>query len=143
MIGRLNHVAIAVPDLAQAMATYRDILGAQVDAPHDLPEFGVTVVFVRLPNTNVELLHPFGEKSPLSRFLQRNPAGGMHHVCYEVADIRAAIDQLRQQGLEVLDPEPKIGAHGQPVVFLHPKAMGGVLVELEQASRDSSILTGS
>ncbi|MBF0272652.1 MAG: methylmalonyl-CoA epimerase [Magnetococcales bacterium] len=136
MIGRLNHVALAVPDLDQAMATYREILGAQVDAPCDLPEFGVTVVFVRLPNTNVELLHPLGDRSPLIRFLQRNPSGGMHHVCYEVADIRAAVEQLRVHGLEVLDPEPKIGAHGKPVVFLHPKGMGGVLVELEQASQD-------
>ncbi|NGZ06445.1 MAG: methylmalonyl-CoA epimerase [Magnetococcales bacterium] len=138
MIGRLNHVAIAVPDLNQAIATYRDVLGARVEAPLDLVEHGVTVVFVRLPNTNVELLHPLGENSPLTRFLQRNPGGGMHHVCYEVPDIRAAIEQLRTHGLAVLDPEPKIGAHGQPVVFLHPKAMGGVLVELEQqASLDS------
>ncbi|MBF0417999.1 MAG: methylmalonyl-CoA epimerase [Magnetococcales bacterium] len=137
MIGRLNHVAMAVPDLARAMDTYRDVLGAKVDAPCDMPEFGVTVVFVRLPNTNIELLHPFGDASPLTRFLQRNPSGGMHHVCYEVEDIVDAVGRLREQGLEVLDPEPKIGAHGQPVVFLHPKGMGGVLVELEQASRHS------
>ncbi|GAB0056850.1 Methylmalonyl-CoA/ethylmalonyl-CoA epimerase [Candidatus Magnetaquicoccaceae bacterium FCR-1] len=137
MIGRLNHVAIAVPDLAKAVATYRDVLGARVDEPCDMPEFGVTVVFVRLPNTNVELLHPFGDASPLTRFLQRNPSGGMHHVCYEVEDIQDAVGRLREQGLEVLDPEPKIGAHGQPVVFLHPKGVGGVLVELEQASRYS------
>ncbi|MEO5346953.1 MAG: methylmalonyl-CoA epimerase [Magnetococcus sp. YQC-9] len=137
MIGRLNHVALAVPDLERAVATYRDTLGARVDAPCDLPEFGVTVVFVRLSNTNVELLHPYGDSSPLTRFLQRNPSGGMHHVCYEVEDIHAAVQRMQEQGLEVLDPTPRIGAHGQPVVFLHPKGMGGVLVELEQASCNS------
>ncbi|MBF0183338.1 MAG: methylmalonyl-CoA epimerase [Magnetococcales bacterium] len=133
MIGRLNHVAIAVADLQGSMAMYRDVLGAQVDAPQHLPEFGVTVVFVRLPNTNVELLYPLGENSPIEKFLQRNPSGGMHHVCYEVADIQAALQTLQEQGIRVLDPTPKIGAHGKPVVFLHPKEMGGVLVELEQA----------
>ncbi|MBF0095933.1 MAG: methylmalonyl-CoA epimerase [Magnetococcales bacterium] len=133
MIGRLNHVAIAVADLQQAMDTYRNILGAQVDPPQDLPEFGVTVVFVRLPNSNVELLHPLGEASPIAPFLARNPAGGLHHLCYEVEDIAAAVATLQAQGIKVLDPTPKIGAHGKPVVFLHPKAMGGVLVELEQA----------
>jgi methylmalonyl-CoA/ethylmalonyl-CoA epimerase len=133
MIGRLNHVAIATPDMEQSVAIYRDTLGATVDAPMDLPEFGVTTVFVRLPNTTVELLHPLGDNSPIARFLERNPSGGLHHVCYEVADINAAVATLRSQGLRILDAQPRPGAHGKPVVFLHPKEMAGVLVELEQA----------
>mgnify|MGYP001791672255 FL=1 len=133
MIGRLNHVAIATPDLASAVAQYRDALGAQVSEPQALPEHGVTVVFVELPNTKVELLEPLGEGSPIAAFLERQPAGGMHHVCYEVSDIRAAAAQLEAAGARVLgDGEPKIGAHGKPVLFLHPKDMGGVLTELEE-----------
>jgi methylmalonyl-CoA/ethylmalonyl-CoA epimerase len=135
MIGRLNHVAIVVPDLAAAARTYRETLGARVSAPVDLPEHGVTTVFVELPNTKIELLHPLGPDSPIGKFLQGNPAGGMHHVCYEVADILAARDQLRAAGARVLgDGEPRIGAHGKPVLFLHPKDFCGTLVELEQAS---------
>ncbi|MBF0444534.1 MAG: methylmalonyl-CoA epimerase [Magnetococcales bacterium] len=134
MIGRLNHVAIAVPDLAQATARYRDMLGANVTQPQDLPEHGVTVVFIRLPNTNVELLHPLGDKSPIAPFLAKNPTGGLHHVCYEVEDINAAVEFLLATGtMRVLNPKPKIGAHGKPVVFLHPKDNDGVLTELEQA----------
>ena len=133
MIGRLNHVAIVVADIAKASALYRDALGAQVSAPVDLPEHGVTTVFVELPNTKIELLHPFGEGSPIGRFLERNPDGGMHHVCYEVDDIRAARDRLVASGARVLgDGEPKIGAHGKPVLFLHPKDFCGTLVEIEQ-----------
>jgi methylmalonyl-CoA/ethylmalonyl-CoA epimerase len=133
MIGRLNHIAIAVPDLAAATATYRDILGAHVSAPEPLPEHGVTVVFVDLPNTKVELLHPLGDASPISAFLERNPAGGIHHVCYEVRDIVSARDRLKAEGARVLgDGEPRIGAHGKPVLFLHPKDFFGTLVELEQ-----------
>ncbi|MEM6847853.1 MAG: methylmalonyl-CoA epimerase [Pseudomonadota bacterium] len=133
MIGRLNHVAIATPDLASAVAQYRDALGAQVSEPQALPEHGVRVVFVELPNTKVELLEPLGEGSPIAAFLERQPAGGMHHVCYEVRDIRAAAAQLQAAGARVLgDGEPKIGAHGNPVLFLHPKDMGGVLTELEE-----------
>ena len=134
MIGRLNHVAIVVPDLTAATAVYRDTLGARVSAPQDLPDHGVTTVFVELPNTKIELLHPLGASSPIAKFLQANPAGGMHHVCYEVPDIRAARDVLKAQGARVLgDGEPKIGAHGKPVLFLHPKDFCGTLVELEQA----------
>jgi len=134
MIGRLNHVAIAVPDLAAAAAQYRDTLGAKVSAPVDEPDHGVTVVFVELPNTKIELLHPLGAKSPIAPFLERNPAGGMHHLCYEVADILAARDTLKAAGARVLgDDQPKIGAHGKPVLFLHPKDFCGTLVELEQA----------
>ena len=134
MIGRLNHVAIAVPDLAAAAAQYRDTLGATVSAPVDEPDHGVTVVFVELPNTKIELLHPLGPNSPIAPFLERNPAGGMHHLCYEVADILAARDTLKAAGARVLgDGEPKIGAHGKPVLFLHPKDLCGTLVELEQA----------
>jgi methylmalonyl-CoA/ethylmalonyl-CoA epimerase len=134
MIGRLNHVAIVVPDLAAAAATYRDTLGAEVSAPLPLPEHGVTTIFVELENTKIELLHPLGEKSPIARFLQNNPAGGMHHVCYEVTDILAARDQLKARGARVLgNGEPTIGAHGKPVLFLHPKDFCGTLVELEQA----------
>jgi len=133
MIGKLNHVAIVVPDLGAAVALYRDTLGAEVLPPHELPEHGVTAVFVELGNTRVELLQPLGEVSPVRGFLVRNPEGGMHHVCYEVADIRAARDQLRAKGARILgDGEPKIGAHGKPVLFLHPKDFCGTLVELEE-----------
>ena len=132
MIGRLNHVAIAVPDLEAAMAQYRDALGASVGAPQDEPDHGVTVVFIELPNTKIELLYPLGEGSPIQGFLDKNPAGGIHHICYEVDDILAARDHLKSEGARVLGTgEPKIGAHGQPVVFLHPKDFTGCLVELE------------
>lgn len=134
MIGRLNHVAIAVKDLAAATAVYRDALGATVTEPSAQPEHGVTVVFITLPNTKVELLEPLGEGSPIAKFLDKNPDGGIHHVCYEVDDIAAARDQLKAQGARVLgDGTPKIGAHGKPVLFLHPKDFCGTLVELEQA----------
>ena len=134
MIGRLNHVAIAVPDLAAASAQYRDTLGAAVGAPQDEPDHGVTVVFIELPNTKIELLHPLGENSPIAAFLAKNPSGGIHHVCYEVADIRAARDRLKAAGARVLgDGEPRTGAHGKPVLFLHPKDFTGTLVELEEA----------
>ncbi len=133
MIGRLNHVAIAVPDLEAAAAHYRDSLGARVTPPASLPEHGVTVVFVELPNTKIELLQPLGDHSPIAKFLQKNPDGGMHHVCFEVDDIRAARDQLKASGARVLgDGAPKIGAHGKPVLFLHPKDFNGTLIELEQ-----------
>ncbi len=133
MIGRLNHVAIAVPDLTAAAAQYRDVLGAKVSDPVDQPRHGVTVVFVELPNTKIELLHPLGDNSPIRAFLERNPAGGMHHVCYEVEDIIAARDRLVEAGARVLgDGEPKTGAHDKPVLFLHPKDFCGTLVELEQ-----------
>lgn len=133
MIGRLNHVAIVAPDLAAAAAVYRDTLGAEVSAPQDLPEHGVTVVFVALPNTKIELLRPLGADSPIQRFLDRNPSGGMHHVCYEVEDIIAARDALAAAGARVLgDGEPRTGAHGKPVIFLHPADFAGTLVELEQ-----------
>jgi methylmalonyl-CoA/ethylmalonyl-CoA epimerase len=133
MIGRLNHVAIAVPDLKAATAMYRDTLGATVSDEQALPEHGVIVVFVELPNTKVELLHPLGENSPIAKFLESSPSGGMHHICYEVSDIIAARDQLLESGARVLgDGEPKIGAHGNPVLFLHPKDFTGTLVELEQ-----------
>ena len=133
MIGRLNHVAIAVPDLAAATALYRDTLGAKVSEPQALPEHGVTVVFIELPNTKVELLEPLGEASTIQKFLDASPAGGMHHICYEVDDILAARDRLQADGARVLgDGEPKIGAHGKPVLFLHPKDFTGTLVELEQ-----------
>ncbi|PZQ49469.1 MAG: methylmalonyl-CoA epimerase [Rhodovulum sulfidophilum] len=134
MIGRLNHVAIAVPDLEAARAQYRDTLGAMVGAPQDEPDHGVTVVFIELPNTKIELLYPLGEKSPIAAFLAKNPSGGIHHICYEVDDILAARDKLKATGARVLgDGEPKIGAHGKPVLFLHPKDFTGTLVELEQA----------
>lgn len=134
MIGRLNHVAIAVPDLAAAAAIYADTLGAEVSAPVDLPEHGVSTVFVTLPNTKIELLHPLDGRSPTAAFLQRNAAGGVHHICYEVEDIKAASAQLQAQGLRVLgDGKPRIGAHGKPVLFLHPKDFCGTLVEIEQA----------
>ncbi len=133
MIGRLNHVAIAVPDLATASASYANTLGAKVSAPQDEPDHGVTVVFVELPNTKIELLHPLGDDSPIAGFLAKNPAGGIHHVCYEVDDILAARDKLKAEGARVLgDGEPKIGAHGKPVLFLHPKDFFGTLIELEQ-----------
>jgi methylmalonyl-CoA/ethylmalonyl-CoA epimerase len=133
MIGRLNHVAIVVPDLVTAAAIYRDTLGARVSDPLPLPEHGVTVVFVELANTKIELLEPLGADSPVRGFLDRNPSGGMHHICYEVADIRAARDQLRAEGARVLgDGEPSTGAHGKPVLFLHPKDFCGTLIELEQ-----------
>ncbi len=134
MIGRLNHVAIAVPDLAAAAAVYRSALGASVSEPTPEPDHGVSVVFVELPNTKIELLEPLGEASPIAKFLESNPAGGMHHVCYEVDDIIAARDRLIAEGARVLgDGEPKTGAHGKPVLFLHPKDFCGTLVELEQA----------
>jgi methylmalonyl-CoA/ethylmalonyl-CoA epimerase len=134
MIGRLNHVAIAVRDLAKAAAVYRDQLGAEVSAAVPQPEHGVTTVFVNLPNTKIEFISPLGEASPIAKFLERNPDGGIHHVCYEVDDIRAARDALKAAGARALgDGEPKIGAHGKPVLFLHPKDFCGTLVELEQA----------
>ncbi|MBX6368523.1 MAG: methylmalonyl-CoA epimerase [Rhodospirillales bacterium] len=134
MIGRLNHVAIVVPDVRAAAALYRNALGAKVSEPVALPPHGVTVVFVELPNTKIELLEPLGEKSPVRGFLERNPSGGMHHLCYEVEDILAARDRLVAQGARVLgDGEPKIGAHDKPVLFLHPKDFNGTLIELEQA----------
>ena len=133
MIGRLNHVAIAVPDLAAASALYRDTLGAKISAPLDQPEHGVTVVFVELLNTKIELLHPLGANSPIANFLERNAAGGIHHICYEVEDIHAARDRLQAKGARILgDGEPRIGAHGKPVLFLHPKDFVGTLIELEQ-----------
>lgn len=133
MIGRLNHVAIAVPDLSAAVAQYRDTLGASVGAPQDEPDHGVTVVFITLPNTKIELLYPLGADSPITGFLAKNPAGGIHHICYEVDDILVARDRLLAAGARVLDSgEPKIGAHGKPVLFLHPKDFHGALVELEQ-----------
>jgi methylmalonyl-CoA/ethylmalonyl-CoA epimerase len=134
MIGRLNHLAIVVPDLGAASAVYRQALGARVSAPQALPAHGVTVVFVELPNAKIELLQPLGEESPLRNFLERNPSGGMHHVCYEVDDIIAARDRLRGEGARVLgDGEPRLGAHDKPVLFLHPKDFCGTLIELEQA----------
>jgi methylmalonyl-CoA/ethylmalonyl-CoA epimerase len=134
MIGRLNHVAIVVPDLEHASGVYRHTLGAEVSAPVAMPEHGVTTVFVALPNTKIELLQPLGEASPVARFLDRNPSGGMHHLCFEVDDIRAARDQLTAGGARVVgDGEPRIGAHGKPVLFLHPKDFCGTLIELEQA----------
>jgi methylmalonyl-CoA/ethylmalonyl-CoA epimerase len=133
MIGRLNHVAIAVTNLDRSTALYRDTLGARVSPPLPQPDHGVTVVFVELPNTKIELLEPLGDNSPIAKFLEKNRDGGMHHVCYEVDDIRAARDRLKEKGARVLgDGEPKIGAHGKPVLFLHPKDFGGTLVELEQ-----------
>ena len=134
MLGRLNHVALAVPDLEAAVATYRDTLGATISAPQALPEHGVTVVFIDVGNTKIELLEPLGDNSPIAAFLAKSPSGGMHHVCYEVDDIIAARDRLKAAGARVLgDGEPKTGAHGKPVLFLHPKDFCGTLVELEQA----------
>lgn len=133
MIGNLNHVAIAVPDLAAATAVYRDKLGAKVSAPVALPEHGVTTVFIELPNTKVELLEPLGENSPIAKFLERNPEGGVHHLCFEVDDIAQATSQLTAQGVRILGTgEPRIGAHDKPVVFLHPKDFCATLIELEQ-----------
>ena len=134
MLGRLNHVAIAVRDIAAAADAYRTTLGAEVSAPLPLPEHGVTTVFITLPNSKIELLEPLGDNSPIAKFLERNPDGGIHHVCYEVADIRAARDRITALGARVLgDGEPKPGAHGKPVLFLHPKDFFGTLIELEQA----------
>ena len=134
MIGRLHHVAIAVPDLTAAAARYRDALGAEVGAPQDLPEHGVRVVFVTLPNGKIELLEPLGEGSPIAAFLARSPGGGVHHLCFEVEDIRAARDRLLEGGARVLGSgEPKTGAHGKPVLFLHPKDFDGTLIEIEEA----------
>jgi methylmalonyl-CoA/ethylmalonyl-CoA epimerase len=134
MIGRLNHVAIAVRDLASAAKMYRDTLGAEVSGAVPQPDHGVTTMFINLPNTKIELLEPLGESSPIAKFLERNPDGGIHHICYEVDDIRKARDRLKAEGARVLgDGEPKIGAHGKPVLFLHPKDFLGTLVELEQA----------
>jgi methylmalonyl-CoA/ethylmalonyl-CoA epimerase len=134
MIGRLNHVAIVVPDLQAAARVYREALGAVVSDPLPLPDHGVTTIFVELPNTKIELLHPLGDESPIANFLRENPSGGMHHVCFEVDDIIAARDRLRAAGLRVLgDGKPRTGAHGKPVVFLHPKDFCGTLIELEQA----------
>jgi methylmalonyl-CoA/ethylmalonyl-CoA epimerase len=133
MIGRLNHVAIAVKDIAAASETYRTVLGAKVSAPTAQPDHGVTVVFIELPNTKIELLEPLGEGSPIAKFLEKNPDGGMHHVCYEVEDIIAARDRLKATGARVIgDGNPKTGAHGKPVLFLHPKDFNGTLVEIEQ-----------
>ena len=133
MIGRLNHVAIAVPDLEVAAANYRDTLGAKISDPLEQPDHGVKTVFVELPNTKLELLHPLGNGSPIQKFLDKNPGGGMHHICYEVDDIYAARDKLEGDGMRVLgDGEPSIGAHDKPVLFLHPKDFAGTLIELEQ-----------
>ena len=133
MIGNINHIAIAVPDLETAAARWRDTLGADVSAPQSLPEHGVRIVFVTQPNSKVELMEPLGESSPIAAFLARNPDGGMHHICYEVSDIRAARDRLVDDGARVLgDGEPRTGAHGNPVLFLHPKEFCGTLIELEE-----------
>lgn len=133
MLGRLNHIAIAVPNLSDAMAQYRDMLGVTVSEPQDEPDHGVTVAFVELPNSKVELMSPLGENSPIQRFLDRNPSGGIHHICYEVEDICQARDRMREKGARILgNGEPKIGAHGKPVLFLHPSDFNGCLIELEQ-----------
>ena len=133
MIGRLNHVAIAVPDLMEAAAQYKQMLGASVGEPQDEPDHGVTVIFIELPNTKIELLYPLGENSPINAFLEKNPSGGIHHICYEVQDIIKARDHLSAEGTRILGSgEPKIGAHGKPVLFLHPKDFTGTLIELEQ-----------
>ena len=143
MIGKLNHVAIVVPDLAAAAELYRNALGARVTDPVPLPDHGVTTVFVELPNTKIELLHPLGDASPVQKFLDNNPSGGMHHVCYEVEDIHAAIDHLVAEGARVLgDGKPKTGAHGLPVVFLHPKDFCGTLVELEEVAGAQAVSAG-
>ena len=135
MIGRLNHVAIVVPNLEKAAIIYKEILGAEVSAPMRLPDHGVTTVFVKLANTQIELLHPIDDSSPVKNFLDRNPAGGVHHICYEVADIVVARNELKRKGARVIgNEEPEIGAHGKPVLFLHPKDFCGTLIELEQAS---------
>ena len=133
MIGRLNHVAIAVPDLMEAAAQYKQMLGASVGEPQDEPDHGVTVIFIELPNTKIELLYPLGENSPINAFLEKNPSGGIHHICYEVQDIIKARDHLSAEGARILGSgEHKIGAHGKPVLFLHPKDFTGTLIELEQ-----------
>uniref|UniRef100_A0A8C8RP87 Methylmalonyl-CoA epimerase, mitochondrial n=1 Tax=Pelusios castaneus TaxID=367368 RepID=A0A8C8RP87_9SAUR len=132
-LGRLNHIAIAVPDLEKAQSFYKNVLGAQVSETVPLPEHGVYTIFVELGNTKLELLYPLGEKSPIAGFLQKNKAGGMHHVCIEVDDIKAAMAELKRKKIRILSEEPKIGAHGKPVIFLHPKDCDGVLIELEQA----------
>jgi methylmalonyl-CoA/ethylmalonyl-CoA epimerase len=131
-LGKLNHVAIAVPNLEEATKIYKDILGAKVSEPLLQKEHGVTTVFVDLGNTKIELLHPYGEKSPIQNFLTKNTKGGIHHICIEVDNIEKAVNELQSKGIVLIDPKPKIGAHGKPVVFLHPKSMNGVLVELEQ-----------
>tara|TARA_B100000482_G_scaffold191561_1_gene177029 strand:+ start:877 stop:1293 length:417 start_codon:yes stop_codon:yes gene_type:complete len=137
MIGKLNHVAIAVPDLSMAMKLYEGTLGAIVGEPKDEPDHGVTVVFINLPNTKIELLHPLGSNSPIEKFLEKNPAGGIHHICYEVADIISAREKLISNGAHILGSgEPKIGAHGNPVLFLHPKDFNGCLIELEEVKDD-------
>ncbi len=134
MLGRLNHVAIAVPDARAAARMYRDTLGASVSELVEQPDHGVSTIFIELPNTKIELLEPLGEGSPIAKFLEKNAEGGIHHICYEVADIHAARDKLHEEGARVLgDGEPKIGAHGKPVLFLHPKDFCGTLIELEQA----------
>lgn len=133
MLGNINHIAIVVPDLEAGAATYRETLGATVSEPVDLPEHGVTTIFVNLPNSKIELLHPLGDDSPIASFLAKNPSGGMHHICFEVDDILAARDHLKTEGARILgDGEPKIGAHGKPVLFLHPKDFMGTLIEIEQ-----------
>lgn len=132
-LGKLNHVAIAVPDLDQASTMYKNVLGADVSGVLDLPEHGVSTVFVNLGNSKLELLHPLGENSPIAGFLKKNTSGGIHHICIEVDDIKAAMKDLKEHKIRALSPEPRIGAHGKPVVFLHPKDCGGVLVEMEQA----------
>jgi len=131
-LGRLNHVAIAVPNLTEAVTLYKDILGATVSNPVPQKEHGVTTVFVDLGNSKIELIHPFGENSPIASFLEKKPGGGIHHICLEVDNVTEAVKELQQKGIKVIDPKPKIGAHGKPVVFLHPKSMNGVLVELEE-----------
>ena len=133
MIGKLNHIAIAVPNLLEAAEKYKNTLGAQVGKPIDQPEHGVTVIFVELPNTKIELIFPFGDNSPIENFLNKNPAGGIHHVCFEVEDIYYAAEKLELEGSRILgNKEPKIGAHGKPVLFLHPKDFNGTLIELEE-----------
>jgi len=135
MIGRLNHIAIAVPDLNKAIAKYRDVLGAEVSTPQNLPEHGVTCVFVTLENTKLELLYPLGSRSPIAKFLEKNPSGGMHHMCFEVRELASAAKKLEAQGARLLgDGKPEIGAHGLPVLFLHPKDFDGTLIELEEIS---------
>ena len=133
MIERLNHVAIAVPELDSASAKYRDALGAKVSEPQDLPEHGVTVVFIELQNAKIELMAPLGENSPIAGFLARNPSGGIHHICFEVSDIAAAGEALSSQNARLLDSEPRVGAHGMPVMFAHPKEFNGTLIEIEEA----------
>jgi len=132
-LGRLNHIAIATPDLTQSSSLYKDVLGAEISEPQDLPEHGVTTVFVNLGNTKLELLHPLGEKSPIQGFLDKNKSGGLHHICIEVDNIKNAMEAVKSKGIRCLSPQPRIGAHNKPVVFLHPKDCAGVLVELEES----------